>query len=1351
MNQVKNPRPFHKRVLKIVTALFLLPAVLFSLIGLLHWQTDLVSRAVESFINSRLGDKGQLRYSALRGNLLNEFIIDDLSYTQDSTLRVSASRLRLRLSLSGLLFKKIRIRQLRFDSLRINSRPPAGEKSPAKTAATERTDSLLAQLQSGEIIQQLLQSMPDFQLDDLEVNSSLLRFNQVALNEVNLRLGLALRRDRIDLNLKHLSALWPEKTLALRNLSFKLRVRPQKLTLNQFELNTEHSSVRLAADMDIASPTSFLLTVDDIYLSGEELKKLLPAHLFTNGFLRGRLSLAGQPLNFAVSGAFSGSYNQLRIHKARTYARYDHGRILLDTLKVSANAGRIQLSGDLNNWRAFRGKAHIEKLNTALLGLGLPVSSLNGQFAFNIPRLTRRNPRVNGVFTAWNCRYDLFKMDSMRLEIKTRGKTIYINQPSFIKLADEARFTLDGEMHGLKDIEFQLDAVEQDLGSLGAALGQDSLQGRYTTRFDAFGPLADPSLRGAFTISGFHFQKTRFDTVSFHFTLDKLMSRRDGFADFRISRGEAYGIPLHDINLSAHHTNNLLTIDSASIYSESNFIQLSMIMPYDSVSATPRFTDLQLAYGDYWLGAGRPFTLTIDSTGIFTNDFRLNGPGDTRLEAWGNYYWDKSASGVQITLDKVDLQPFQQFMPGHRVGGILTGLVYLTVDGERPFAFMDIKGDNVAYDDTPLGRLDLEVDYNRDSVHVRKFSAEQGTALIDIRGNLNIDLTKGGGQFYDMIASSRSDMKLRIRNVKLETYAPLLKLPHPLSGELSGDLELVGNMDNPFMRQNFHLRRFRYDVYRLDSLNVFGQYNSGYMILDSLNGDLNGTSFSARGWQQIQLSLNQTSNINPLDSPFELFIHSKDDTIGFIGHLNPQVESIAGPYELELTLDGSARKPALREGFLTMDNGVILLSRVKDPVTNVRIKARAEDYLLNFDEVELHSVKPKDYLEKGFSFISRLWAWLLPAKKKEGYLALSGSVRTGNLLRPSIDLKIKANQYYVDYFVGNTRVLLNTRDLRLYGRDTLHVRGDITLPGGEYAVDLKQLQQNALLSQPGGKGGPPYLDVNLDIFLPGNFIVVNSGLDVSNNFKIDLSGNVQASIEPGTERFLLSGLLETNWGRFSTFNQSFNVVSGTINFNNPLRINPELNIQTESRNDGRIFQLTISGFLDNIKQDIRVIDEKSKQELSLSEQEKITLLTLGADLSSLARNTGSAMRGVGEDVATNSLLAAAERGVEDLTGLDKVEISSSEKLLDLEKLKLNNGLKQASISFGKYLTSDLYIEYRTQFGSGVPTPKLSWDAGNRIGLEYRINRFWSLKSYYEKTIPKANDKIQVGLSWKYSF
>ena len=84
-------------------------------------------------------------------------------------------------------------------------------------------------------------------------------------------------------------------------------------------------------------------------------------------------------------------------------------------------------------------------------------------------------------------------------------------------------------------------------------------------------------------------------------------------------------------------------------------------------------------------------------------------------------------------------------------------------------------------------------------------------------------------------------------------------------------------------------------------------------------------------------------------------------------------------------------------------------------------------------------------------------------------------------------------------------------------------------------------------------------------------------------------------------------------------------------------------------------------------------------------------------------------------------------------------------------MRLNNGLRDASISLGKYLASNLYLEYKSQIGSGViPAPKLSWEPGNQIGIAYKINKSWSLDSYYMQTI-RGNNLIQFSLAWRTTF
>ena len=106
-------------------------------------------------------------------------------------------------------------------------------------------------------------------------------------------------------------------------------------------------------------------------------------------------------------------------------------------------------------------------------------------------------------------------------------------------------------------------------------------------------------------------------------------------------------------------------------------------------------------------------------------------------------------------------------------------------------------------------------------------------------------------------------------------------------------------------------------------------------------------------------------------------------------------------------------------------------------------------------------------------------------------------------------------------------------------------------------------------------------------------------------------------------------------------------------------------------------------------------------------------------------------------------------------GLDEIRVENPEGFIDFTNLRLNQPSEQSAISLGKYLMPNLYLEYKTQLrspgvtGTGeAPTPRLGWEAGNRIYLEYRINRNWSVSSFYVKQI---YDKFKIDISWRYSF
>ncbi len=1316
---------------------------------MLYWQTNAVSMAVEKRLNEKLNPDIEIQYKSISGSLFHTVNISQLDITIKDKFKIGLSGAHLVYDVWPLIHKQIRISEIRLDSVVVDQLGMEVN----KTKSTFNLDSLLARLQKGRFVDKILDRLPDIKIDALEVLMKTVRLvgTDREFENILIRFNLRGTKDRLNINVEHLAADWPARQLSVRDFGFHLIAERGHLVLNKFKLYTANSHLELTADVELGQVPRFIVTFDDFLFNGLDLATFSADSILTKSLLHGETVIIGEPLDFNIESHFSGTAGARRLENLTLKAGYDHGLIKVDTLSVNSTAGKLSLSGLVRNLRQASGSIRIEKFDIHQFMPSLARSEINGTLSFSIPEISVRKPRVHSVLVAHSCSYDVFSMDSLRIELDSKDGALYLAQPSFVRLTDQAEFSIYGRLSAKRELDVRITALNGQLDKLGKSVGIDSLEGSFYTNFRAFGKLSDPDISGELVTRNFKYGAVTLDSLSLDFFFNNLLSKPSGGGRFNINNGNVYDTPVNDVYIYAIFEGGIISIPEAQIYSGPNFVQTSLDIISKPDSMAININELKMAYQDYVLSNKTDIHFVQKSEMLSLKGFNLYGPQNTVLLASGSYNLYNTAGSLDLGLNHIALEPFQRFLdPQSVTSGVVSGKVKLSLRDSIPDAQIKLSGTDLVFVDAPLGMMDADISFHKDSLSINRFTSRYQNALISAKGDLNLALTKNLGQIYELIRQTRTNLDLNWSNIDLSNYNKLLRIKKPLKGRIGGYLSISGDLGEPLMKQSLRMRNFTYQNFKIDSLVMFGQYNSGYMILDSLSADINGTSFNARGWQQIDLGVDARDS-SLADNPLDFYINSKDDQLAFLGLLNPQIESISGPYELALEITGTPGKPAIASGYIHLDDGTILLSRVKDPIKNVTLNADIEDNIMTIHKFHGKSEKKKDFLEKSYSYLSFLWSWMLPGEKEKGIMDISGTIGLADLNRPKLNLNIKTRKFYVDYFVENARLLLNTDNLSIKGQDTLYISGILGIPGGEFIVDLTQMAKNANLNKPSSKAGPPFTDVNLQIDVPGNFVVRNAGFDLSNNFRIAMGGNLRAIIEAGSNRMLLTGVLETKSGKFSTLNQSFNVVSGTIDFTNPLRINPDLNILTERKSDGKIFELTIMGNLDHIRQDIRVIDQKSGEELALSEQEKLTLLSLGADLSTMGNNTGSAVRGVGEDVATNSLLTAAERGVENVTGLDKVEISSSDKLLDLEKLKLNNGLAQASISFGKYLTSDLYVEYRTNFGSNVPTPKLSWDAGNRIGLEYRINHFWSLKSYYEKTVPLGNNKVQLGLSWKYSF
>lgn len=1337
-----------KKILKIFLWIVIALVIVILATILLHWKTNVLEEAAQNYINRSLNGRGTIEYASLEGSLVNRIVLKDLRLNLPDQVELEASYVELRYSLWAAIKGRIKVSRILIDDIGLS----LAHSSDTIQTRSQKTDidSVLAHFQSMHLADTLLNALPEMQIDDIQINAGRVRLTEpdLELRNIQCLIGHAyVKKKSYQINVRKISADWPERDLTLKNLSFQIAGDRFHIALNQVELQTDASNFSLSAYYRLEGEPDISINLYSFQLGFSDLYKISLNKNLRDGILKGSFVLSGAPRRFGAQLSLNGRWQTHELEKLELDMNYDQGSYILNSLQINSNEASLSAAG--NGYQFSGGKATLDfaHINFQAFDTSQIKTDLNGRLHFKVQNSSLTRATGSGELELFPSQVDQLNLDSLVFAIRARAGNFELVQPSFVQIDDSVRFNLEGTVSRKGIVDATLSTFDNQLGRLAPLLNMDSLSAVYDGQVHLSGKLSDPTVSGNLWMPSMRYRDALFDSVQLNLNTRNILTQRQGEARFEIKKGRYAGIPFRDILLDARIEGNRATLEQVRFFSEKNYLRAKVDLNYDSLRSTLHLPELEMEYDGYKLVNNGPIEISMDSAAISIDQFHLAGPDESELSIAG--FWDINKEDLQANFrfNKLELKPFEPFwqkqfsLSGQADGSIelLNPMQAVEVDAELRIA-------NLVYDNVLLGNLNSDFYYGQNAFQVREFSVANGQSLLEAEGGFNFKLGSDPMQALEIPTDAETRLNIAWKDLDLQDFTPLLQLKNKIKGQSSGYLQLSGTTGHPQITQYLNLSHFEYDVFKADSVHMYTQYNDGHFLVDSLSGVLNQTSFDLRGWLQYDLNLAAIDTMF-MDKPMAFVLRSSDDEISFIGYLNEQLDAIQGPYDLELHIGGTPDKPALSSGFIHMEKGKLLLSRVRDPLRKVNIDASIEDSVLTLNHFTAYSVQDKDLLEKAW----RLIQLLVPgssSKLNEGRLLVKGSVGTADLLRPKMDLKIRMDEFYVDYFIENAAVVLNSKKIMVQGQDTLRVTGKLTIPKGTYEVDLTQMEKNVNLYEATVQDTPPFTAVNLAVDIPGNFVITSSALDLANNFKIVILGDLQVIIEPPSDETQIAGHLETVSGKYASWNQNFDVRNGSIDFKNPKIINPDIELLVVKKIGQRSFEVSVTGNLEKLKQEIRITEDGT--ELDMSYLDKVTMLTLGADIQQITNQTDSTFRRVGEDVATTSLLTAVERGAEKYVGLDKVEISKNEMLLDLERMRLNNGLREASISFGKYLTSDLYVEYRTQFGGDFPTPKLSWQAGNRLGLQYRISRLWSVDSFYEKT-DRGNNKIQLGIKWELTF
>jgi translocation and assembly module TamB len=519
------------------------------------------------------------------------------------------------------------------------------------------------------------------------------------------------------------------------------------------------------------------------------------------------------------------------------------------------------------------------------------------------------------------------------------------------------------------------------------------------------------------------------------------------------------------------------------------------------------------------------------------------------------------------------------------VDGVLTFTADANGTVEQPGLTAHLALANATYNKQPVGQLTADVHSDRDTVLLNAHSDLLSTKL-DINGQVQL-----AGEY---------PMKAHATFANLDV-APVLKLTgstFEASSVVAGELNISGPARNPAMLNGslvvnpLQIKTQGLEFVAPEPVRV--SLNNGTARLEQLHITGPETDLKASGSVQVF-----SPDGKPLSAQGGAINAQASGTLDVaIAHrLNPQIIS-SGKIDLNVTATGTTKKPNLG-GKVIFSNTNVAYAEIPNGLSNITGTATFTEDRLVMDNIT--------------------------ATSGGGRIKVGGFVQYRNGL--FADLTTTATAVRVRYY--GVSATMNA-SIRLQGSgDGASVSGNVLIT----RFGLAETFDFASVAGSSGDVSPPPDPDSLMNKIGLNIRVQSSpALDFQNSYA-RIAGTVDLSVRGTAAVPAILGKITINDGSATFASTKYQLQRGQIYFNNPIRIDPVIDLDATARVENYDVTIGVHGTSKNFKLTYR-------SEPPLSQADIFNLLALGRTQEEAALNTQQ-LQQQGQDPTTNALLGGA--------------------------------------------------------------------------------------------------------------
>ncbi|WP_180335744.1 translocation/assembly module TamB domain-containing protein [Labilibaculum filiforme] len=593
--------------------------------------------------------------------------------------------------------------------------------------------------------------------------------------------------------------------------------------------------------------------------------------------------------------------------------------------------------------------------------------------------------------------------------------------------------------------------------------------------------------------------------------------------------------------------------------------------------------------------------------------------------------------------------------------------------------------------------------FGRDSIEIHQFEVHSKESALKANGIFSFNGTE--------------DLQVELRDINLINISGLKLLPYQISGKVNALLHLTGTANKPNINTLVTINNPEIDSLRFSKFHSEINYSNDQLHLESYLNGYATQLINAKLDLPVQFSINQKLLLPKEDNSIHAIVKIDQLDINKFNRFIPVTGVVAnGLLSAQVKIDNKINDPHII-GKIDFSKGALQYKKLGINYSNIEMHSSLNNKLFQLDSIHINAGKGKLQL-KGTAEMESLFDGTL----KNIDLKLSGQnfrAFDSELLKAVINTNLSINGTPESpTFNGKVAILNSTLNTDIFLKEFNRVYDDSNQPLLVTArKNAENLKVQYVVKKDTTQKEPPNiykkLKGNFDIEIPRNTWVKGK------NMNFELAGSIKAIKE--NEQIDFFGTMNVKRGYYKIYGRRLEFEEGEITLTGGASLNPIVNftIAYKFRDPdnqlrkltvnvtGRIYQPEVQFFLD---------------ENSIEEKDAISYLIFNKSTNQLDTQENSSMKSSNLDIAKDFAIGQFSNVVKDALqsslGLDVIEITG------------NTGWTQGSVSVGKYITNNLYLNYERTFTIDKKDKIIEPE---KISMEYQFYRSLFLQATNQST------------------